>query len=59
MVRVVMNSERYEKLAEDFFGDAELLTERNRRAISLENPMYSKLRIPPGWFAEIKIPSQR
>ena len=55
----IMNTTRYDMTAEDFFQRAEQLTERNRRVISLENPMYSKLRIPPGYFAEIKIPSLR
>ena len=55
----IMNTTPYDATVEDFFTRAEQLTERNKRTISLENPMYSKLRIPPGYFAEIKIPSLR
>ena len=54
-----MNSSRYEKRAEDFFKEASVLTERSLYVISIENPVYSKLIIPPGRFAEIKIPSIR
>ena len=55
----IMNATRYDKQAEDFFKDAERLTERAYYSISIENPIYSKLNIPPGYFAEIKIPSLR
>lgn len=55
----IMNSTRYDHQAEDFFKDAERLTERAKYNISIENPIYSKLNVPPGYFAEIKIPSLR
>ena len=58
-VLYIMNSTRYEKRAEDFFKEASVLTERSLYVISIENPVYSKLIIPPGRFAEIKIPSIR
>ena len=55
----IMNSTRYEKYAEDDFETAQSLTGRPKMNISVENPVYSKLRIPPGYFSEIKIPSLR
>lgn len=55
----VMNSTRYEQYAEDYFETAQRLTGRSVPNISVENAIYSKLRIPPGYFAEIKIPSLR
>ena len=58
-VLYIMNETRYEKKVEDFFKKAEALTERSDFAIKFENTTYSKLRIPPGYFAEIKIPSLR
>ena len=58
-VLYIMNNTRYEKRAEDYFQDASVLTERSVYVISIENPVYSKLIIPPGRFAEIKIPSIR
>ena len=58
-VLYIMNNTHYEKKAEDFFKEASALTERSPYVISIENPVYSKLIIPPGRFAEIKIPSIR
>ena len=55
----IMNATRYDQQAQDFFKEAERLTERAYYSISIENPIYSKLNIPPGYFAEIKIPSLR
>ena len=55
----IMNTTIYEKKAEDFFDEAHRLMERTRYSISLENPTYSKRIIPPGYFAQIKVPSLR
>lgn len=58
-VLYIMNSTRYDKLAEDFFPEAVKLTEIQRYSIEMANPKYAKTRIPPGHFAEIKIPNVR
>lgn len=58
-VLYIMNSTRYDKVAEDFFDEAVKLTEIQKYSISMVNPKYSKTRIPPGYFAEIKIPKIR
>lgn len=58
-VLFIMNTTRYDAYAEDFFEKAGQLTERSRYLISTDNPTYSKLNIPPGYFAQIKIPSLR
>ena len=58
-VLYIMNTTQYEKAVEDFYPEAQRLTERSIQLISIENPVYSKLRVPPGLFAEIKIPSLR
>ena len=55
----IMNSTRYEKYAEDYFEEAQRLTGRSIPNISVENAVYAKVPIYPGWFAEIKIPSLR
>ena len=55
----IMNADRYDHYAGDFFKEAQRLTERSDINISVENAVYSKLNIPPGYFAEIKIPSMR
>ena len=55
----IMNTTRYDAFAEDFYETAAQLTERNRYLISTDNPTYSKLNIPPGSFAQIKIPALR
>lgn len=58
-VLYVMNSYDYDKLAEDFFETAVALTKRTDFLIRSENVRYSKMRIPPGYFAIIKIPIKR
>ena len=55
----IMNTDRYEHYSEDYFKEAARLTGRSDVNISVENAVYSKLRIPSGYFAEIKIPSLR
>lgn len=55
----IMNSTRYDKIAESFFEEALRLTEVPIYSISLANPKYAKRRIPPGQFAEIHIPKVR
>ena len=57
-VLFIMNTTRYDAYARDFFPDAERLTERQRILISTDNPIYSNRIIPPGWFAQIKIPGK-
>lgn len=58
-VLYIMNHTRYDKLAEEFFNEAVRLTEVQKYSISMVNPKYAKTRIPPGHFAEIKIPNIR
>ena len=58
-VLYVMNSYDYEKMAEDFFETAVALTKRTDFLIRSDNVRYSKMRIPPGYFAVIKIPLKR
>lgn len=55
----IMNSSRYDKIAEDFFEEAVKLMGVQEYSISMVNPKYAKERIPPGYFAEIKIPNVR
>ncbi len=55
----IMNSTRYDKSAEDFFDEAVKLTEIQKYSIAMVNLKYAKTRIPPGRFAEIKIPDMR
>lgn len=55
----IMNSTRYDKVAEDFFDEAVKLMGMQKYSISMVNPTYAKDRIPPGYFAEIKIPMMR
>lgn len=58
-VLYVMNSYDYEKLAKDFFETAVALTRRKDFVISMDNVHYGTMRIPPGYFAQIKIPALR
>ena len=58
-VLYIMNTFQYDKSVEDFYADVQRLTERPVQLISIENPVYSKLLIPPGAFARIKVPSLR
>lgn len=55
----IMNSTRYDQIAESFFEEALRLTEVPIYSISMANPKYAKRRIPPGHFAEIQIPKVR
>ncbi|MBQ8250654.1 MAG: hypothetical protein IJY92_01925 [Alphaproteobacteria bacterium] len=55
----LMNSTRYDRIAESFFEEALRLTEVPIYSISMANPKYAKRRIPPGAFAEIHIPKVR
>lgn len=55
----LMNSTRYDRIAESFFEEALRLTEVPIYSISMANPKYAKRRIPPGHFAEIHIPKVR
>lgn len=55
----IMNSTRYDKIAEDFFDEAVKLMGVQKYSIQMVNPVYAKDRIPPGYFAEIKIPNVR
>lgn len=58
-VLYIMNTTRYDKKAEDFFDDAVKLTEIQKFSIQMVNPKYAKMIIPPGRFAQIKIPNVR
>ena len=58
-VLYMMNTAQYDKSAEDFYSEVQRLTERAVQLISIENPVYSTYRIPPGAFAVIKVPSLR
>ena len=53
----IVNHTRYDRLAESFFDDAVKLTGRQKYLISIENPQYAKMKIPPGYFVEVKIPA--
>ncbi len=55
----IVNHTRYDKIVEDFFDEAVRLTEVAKYSISMVNPKYAKTRIPPGYFAQIKIPNVR
>lgn len=58
-VLYIVNHTRYDRIAEDFFDEAVKLTEAQRYSIAMVNPKYAKTRIPPGYFAQIKIPNVR
>ena len=58
-VLYVMNSYTYEKLAEDFFETAVSVTRRKDLVIRMDNVRYATMRIPPGYFAQIKIPAYK
>lgn len=58
-VLYIMNTTRYDKRAEDFFDEAVKLTEVQKFSIQMVNPKYAKTLIPPGRFAQIKIPNVR
>lgn len=55
----LMNNQRYDRTAEDFFDEAVRLMEVSRYSISMVNTRYAKQRISPGYFAQIKIPNVR
>ena len=55
----IMNSAQYEKLAKDFFETATAVTGRTTTIIGWDNVRYGGLKIPPGYFAEIKIPARQ
>ncbi len=58
-VLYLVNHTRYDKLAEEFFAEAVKLMEVQRYSVAMVNPKYAKMRIPPGYFAQIKIPNIR
>lgn len=58
-VLYVMNNYTYEKLAQDFFELAVSVTGRKDRVIRMDNVRYGTIRIPPGYFAQIKIPAYK
>ena len=55
----VVNHTQNDRLAESFIPDAMRLTGRTEYLIRMENPNYTKTRIPPGYIAQIKVPPQR
>ncbi len=58
-VLYLMNTTRYDKIAENFFDDVAKLTELQNMHIAHTNMRYAKKRIPPGAFAQIKVPNVR
>lgn len=58
-VLYVMNTSTYERLAEDFFEVAVFMTQRKKQEIRMANVRYLARRIPPGYFAQIKIPAYK
>ncbi len=58
-VLYIMNSLPYEKLAKDFFEAATAVTGRSTTIIGWDNVRYGGLKIPPGYFAQIKIPARQ
>ena len=58
-VLYIMNSYTYEKLAQDFFETAVSVTRRKDLVIRMDNVRYATMRIPPGYFAQIKIPAYK
>ena len=58
-VLYVMNHATYDKLAKDFFDTAVSVTGRPNFQIGTDNVSYARLKIPPGYFAEIKIPAYK
>jgi len=58
-VLYIMNSLPYEKLAKDFFDSATAVTGRSTTIIGWDNVRYGGLKIPPGYFAQIKIPARQ
>ncbi len=55
----IVNHTRYDKKAREFFDEAVRLTEVQKYSISIANPKYAEIRIPPGHFAQIQIPNVR
>ena len=55
----IMNTTRYDRLAESFFDDAKKLTEAPRQNIAWANSKYAKTVIKPGHFVQILIPNLR
>lgn len=55
----ILNNLTIEKLAEDFYKDVAKLTGRQQRSIEIENVMYGKTTVRPGYFAEILVPVSR
>ena len=53
----VLNSKSYDRVAEDFFEDISRATGRSVFNIRLDNPLYQKQPIRPGYFAEVIVPS--
>ena len=53
----IVNHSRNDRYAEYFFGEATRLTGRQEYLVMIENQHYAKSRIPPGYIAQIKIPS--
>ena len=53
----VLNNTSYDKVAEDFFEQVSRAMQRSVFNIRLDNPLYQKQPIKPGYFAEIIVPS--
>ncbi len=55
----IMNTMQYDQEVENFYSEVQRQTERSIPLISTENPVYTKYLIPPGAFAQIKVPRKR
>lgn len=53
----VLNNGPYDKVVEDFFEEVSVKMGRSIFNIRVENPLYAKMIIPPGRFAEIVVPA--
>lgn len=57
-VLYIMNSKNYDRLAEDFFQEAQDITGVQKYSIQLSNTRYANSLIQPGWIAQIYIPAR-
>ena len=54
----IMNSKNYDRIAEDFFQEAQDMTGVQKYSIQLSNTRYANALIQPGWIAQIYIPAR-
>ena len=53
----IVNHSRNDRYGEYFFDEATRLTGRQKYLVTIENQHYAKARIPPGYVAQVRIPS--